>query len=183
MIHLTGQIEINGQIIPVDLSSDSRTGLAGALLALIPVEEAGVVRGQTAAPQAERFSRGRQRSNGDADPLELRAHPYDWITQDRLTGNPDIDMGLIGLRYPWLSYTIDPRHIAAAERYLAGDEAAADPFEADVARLRALPQDELIKTDGSLNLSAVARAVGRRTGGSDWAYVQELAAALGERAA
>jgi hypothetical protein len=169
---LTGQLQVGDRTIPVEIETDRRTDLTAALLALLPAETV------SESPLA-RFSRGPARSD----------NPYGWLTMDRLTGNPTLDLGLIGLRFPWLATDaslgeiIPRRFIQAAERYLAGDEAAIDPFETDVARLRALPQEELTKTDGSLNLSAVARAVGRRTGGSDWAYVQELAAALGERAA
>lgn len=174
---LTGELRVGDRLIPVEIETDRRTDLTGALLALLPAEVSG--------PPPEYFSLTLRSANPDA-PVEIRNHGYAWLTMDRLTGRADIDLGLIGLRFPWLATDasmgeiIPKRLIQAAERYLAGDEAAADPFEADVARLRAMPQAELTKSDGSLNLSAVARAVNRRTGGSDWAYVQELAAALGE---
>lgn len=134
--------------------------------------------------QVEHFSRppgnGRRMADPSA-PLELRAHAYDWLTMDQLTGIPDVDFGLIGLRFPHLADTIDPKQIRAAERYLAGaDDLPGDgQFENDLATLQLMPPAALTKSSGEINLSAVARAVNRRTGGSDWSYVQDLAAALG----
>lgn len=51
-------------------------------------------------------------------------------------------------------------------------------FEADLATLRALPHRELRKADGTINLSAVARALNRPAGGTGWAYIQDVSRAL-----
>lgn len=58
----------------------------------------------------------------------------------------------------------------------SGVGAKVDPIEADLAKLRAVPREQLTHRNGTLNKSAVARALGYSTGGGNWDYVGEVTA-------
>ena len=64
-------------------------------------------------------------------------------------------------------------------RALARDDGPGQ-LETDLVTLRTLPPGDLRRPDGQINLSAVARALGRQAGGSGWEYVREVGAALGD---
>ena len=51
-----------------------------------------------------------------------------------------------------------------------------DDLQIDLAKLRALPREELTHRNGTVNKSAVARALNRSKGGGSWSYIDEVAA-------
>lgn len=59
-----------------------------------------------------------------------------------------------------------------------GEDPEEDQLDIDLAKLRAIPREELVKPDGKVNQSAIARQLNLPTGGGKWGYIQELASYL-----
>lgn len=97
-------------------------------------------------------------------PIEIRQHDGRQITRQAVAA-ADSDKerwALLAARFPWLADVISVQ------------PAAQDPVAADVQRLADVPIDKLLKPDGSINKSAVARELDYSTGGSAWDHITEV---------
>lgn len=97
-------------------------------------------------------------------PIEIRPHPGLQITAEQVAAaatDKEKD-ALLAARFPWLADCFD---VAAA---------VADQVAADLSRLAKVSPEKLLKPDGSINKSAVARELGYSTGGSTWPHVGKV---------
>lgn len=104
-------------------------------------------------------------------PIEIRPHAGRKITVQAVAaadGDQDKD-ALLAARFPWLAdcFTVAP--------------AKPDQVAADLQRLVDVPPEALLKPDGSVNKSAVARELGYTAGGGKWAHINEIATRLRSR--
>lgn len=104
-------------------------------------------------------------------PIEIRPHAGRKITVQAVAAaaaDQDKD-ALLAARFPWLAdcFTVSP--------------AKPDPVAADIQRLANVPEQVLLKPDGTINKSAVARELGYTAGGGKWAHINEIATRLRSR--
>lgn len=195
-LHLTGKIEYNDRHIPfafdlhlntiilasamldaINISHalsdlESLITLAGEIL-LHPDDQfealAGLVEPESTAPIQDQ----------NPQPLGIRLNEMDGL----FTGEEAHDWQIIADRFPDLfddakekipAMPAPPRSHADIKKMADNG----DGLEQDLERLLALPREDLQKSTGMVNASEVARQLGRNTGGSDWTYIQVVAAHL-----
>lgn len=174
----TGQVEFLGHQVPVDLWFECSTmDLAAALSGLLcrpddparPLPEPAHLPAGEASPQRPRIADGDlfdEMVEGD-DPhnWQVIADRFPWLFQDE---SPQT--AVPGLSRP-------PKNLKDIKK-LQQPQAQEDTFEADLDTLRSLPRESLLKADGTVNISALARELGYSTGGGKWDDLREMAAIL-----
>jgi len=97
-------------------------------------------------------------------PIEIRPHAGRQITRQAVAaaGSDEEKEALLAARFPWLA---DCFTVAAAQ---------IDQVAADLERLAKVPAKTLLKPNGTINKSAVARVLGYSTGGGKWAHVSDV---------
>lgn len=179
-----GHLEFLGRTVPLDLWFDcSETDLADALAGLIVYPDDPNWPMPTIPELDDKSRPAAETRPGIADP-NLFAEMDDLDDARKWQYIADHHSWLFRDDSPEQAATAVPalvqppgslKDIQKIQRQQAND---VDDLEADLAKLRQIPREHLLKTDGTINTSEVARSLGYRAGGGKWEYFSELAAIL-----